>query len=116
MYLVPAPTRAGVWPLGGDVRYRLSEDGSQVLEKRQLHKTVIEIEPPEEDGKQQSAGIHTHILEAIPEDTDVFHVLTRQPNVPEIIVTQTFVFVVEANGDLKCQGLTEDVVEKEADK
>jgi hypothetical protein len=24
VYLVPAPTRAGVWPLGGDVRYLIS--------------------------------------------------------------------------------------------
>lgn len=112
VYLVPAPTRVGVWPLGGDVRYLLSEDGSEVLEKRQLHKAVIEVEPPADEGLRQSAGMHTHILEDIPEDTDVFHVLTRRPRVPELIVTRTFVFSVDADGDIRCLGPTEEVIKK----
>src|SRR3954447_17833392 len=33
VYLVPAPTRPGVWPLGGDVRYLMSQDGTKVVEK-----------------------------------------------------------------------------------
>jgi hypothetical protein len=48
VYLVPAPTRAGIWPLGGDARYLISSDGRKVVAKRQLHKTVIEVEPPED--------------------------------------------------------------------
>jgi hypothetical protein len=34
-----------------------------------------------------AGGIHTHILSDVPEDTDVFHVLTRQPPRPEFIGT-----------------------------
>ena len=30
VYVLPAPTKAGVWPLGGDVRYRISPDGAKV--------------------------------------------------------------------------------------
>jgi hypothetical protein len=39
-YLVPAPTRAGVWPLGGDIRYLISADGTKIVSKRQLQRTV----------------------------------------------------------------------------
>src|SRR5262245_10885014 len=41
VYLYPAQQKAGVYPLGGDVRYLISVDGRKILEKRQLHKPVI---------------------------------------------------------------------------
>jgi hypothetical protein len=72
VYLVPAPTKPGVWPLGGDVRYLVSSDGTKVVARRQLHKAVIEKEPPRDEAQQQVAGIHTHVLADTPEDTDVF--------------------------------------------
>jgi hypothetical protein len=53
--------------------------------KRQLHKTIIEVAPPK--GTPTLASFHTHVLTDVPEDTDVFHVLTRQPPQPEIIGT-----------------------------
>ena len=96
VYLVPAPTKPGIWPLGGDVRYRVSKDGLRIMEKRQLHNSVIESPPPKQGPDNQlAAGMHTHVLDDIPEDTDVFHVLTRKPAVPEIIVTEKSVFGIE---------------------
>ena len=59
VYLVPAPTKPGIWPLGGDVRYLMSPDGMKIVAKRQLHKSVIEIEPPK-DKDQQAGGGHPH--------------------------------------------------------
>ena len=56
VYLVPAPTKPNVWPLGGDVRYLISADGTKVVSKRQLHKSVIEVEPPKDNNNQQVAG------------------------------------------------------------
>ena len=109
VYLVPAPTKPKVWPLGGDVRYLVSENGIKIVQKRQLHKAVIENEPPKQEGNQQMAGIHTHVLSDSPEDTDVFHVLTRKPNVPEFISTEHFMFVVEVDGSIKFQGNAEGV-------
>jgi hypothetical protein len=103
VYLVPAPTRAGIFPLGGDARYLISSDGLKVVAKRQLHKAVIEVEPRKENGNQQMAGIHTHVLSETPEDTDVFHVLTRKPTMPELISTEHFLFTVEADGSIKSQ-------------
>ncbi len=35
VYLVPAPTKPKVWPLGGDVRYLVSADGTKIVTKRQ---------------------------------------------------------------------------------
>ncbi len=45
VYLYPAPTKAGVFPLGSDVRYLASADGAKILMKRQLHKTILVSHP-----------------------------------------------------------------------
>jgi hypothetical protein len=89
VYVVPAQTKTEVVPLGGDVRYLMTANGESVLEKRQLHKSIIEVDPKSiPKGASNVAGRHTHVLSDVPEDTDVFHVLTRQPPRPEIIFTR----------------------------
>lgn len=112
VYLVPAPTKPNVWPLGGDVRYLMSADGTKIVSKRQLHKSVIEVEPPKDKDNQQVGGVHTHVLDDTPEDTDVFHVLSRKPAVPELILTKHFVFQVDPDGSIKYAGKSEDVLKK----
>jgi len=112
VYLVPAPTKPKVWPLGADVRYLISGSGIKVIEKRQLHHAVIELEPPKDQDNQQVAGIHTHVLSETPEDTDVFYVLSRKPSVPEFISTEHFMFVVDVDGSIKFQGKAEEVQKK----
>jgi hypothetical protein len=84
VYLMPAQVKSDVWPLGGDGRYRITADGSRILEKRQLHKSIIEQPVP----KNAAAGFHTHILSDLPEDTDVFLVLVRRPAVSEFVGTR----------------------------
>ncbi len=113
VYFVPAPTKPGVWPLGGDFRYLVSADGIKIHGKRQLHKSVIENEPPGDGDRKQVAGIHTHVLDETPEDTDVFHVLARKPTVPEMVVTKRFVFQVDPYGVARYVGKAEDVLKKE---
>ena len=113
VYLVPALTKVGVYPVGGDVRYLISAEGRKIVTKRQLHKSVIEYGPQKEDeGKKQVAGVHTHVLDDIPEDTDVFFVLTRKPSVPEMVLTRQFVFEVDPDGGIKYVGRSEDVLKK----
>jgi hypothetical protein len=98
VYLVPAPTRPGVFPLGGDTRYRVSQDGRTVLMQRRLHNTILEYGAgPRPEGKIE-AGTHTAVLDDRPEDTDVFHVLSRDPRVPEYIVSRTYFFRVDLDG------------------
>ncbi len=99
VYFMPAQTVNGVFPLGGDMRYKISRDGSKILESRQLHKAIIEFQTPKE-GKVET-GIHTAIMDDMPEDTDVFHVLVREPKVPELIATQKFVYLVQVDGSIR---------------
>jgi hypothetical protein len=98
VYLYPAQTKAGIYPLGGDVRYLISADGTKILAKRQLHKSIIENPPAK--GKKIVAGFHTHVLSDEPEDTDVLHVLQQEPPLPEMIGTQHFVYEVGADGTI----------------
>jgi hypothetical protein len=97
VYLVPAPTVPGVFPLGGDIRYRISHDGRTILAQRRLHRTIIEFAAAKSKDKTV-AGMHTAILDDRPEDTDVFHVLSREPRVPEIIGSRTYFFQVDVDG------------------
>ena len=64
VYVYPAETKARVYPLGGDVRYLVSTDGMKILERRQMHKTIIEAAPVA--GKKVVSGIHTHVLSDVP--------------------------------------------------
>lgn len=102
VYLVPAPTIAGVWPLGGDMRYRVTRDGRTITDRRRLHNAVLEFPPASKPqaGSRLVAGSHAAVLADRPEDTDVFHVLTREPRVPEYIVTRSYYFRVDVNGHI----------------
>lgn len=99
VYLYPAQVKEGVYPLGADVRYRLSPDGTEVTEKRQMHKSIIESVAARTDMKVAS-GYHSHVLSDVPEDSDVFLVLTRQPRVPEIVLTQHYMYTIGIDGKI----------------
>ena len=105
VYLVPAQTAHGIFPLGGDVRFTVSADGTKILETRQLHKSIIEYQMP--PGMKPDSGYHTAILDDVPEDTDVFHVLVRQPKIPELVVTQKFVYRIDVDGSIRFLMTTE---------
>ena len=98
VYFVPAQTEVGTFPLGGDVRYLISGDG-RIVETRQLHKSIIEFTVPE--GAKPESGYHTAVLDEVPEDTDVFHVLAREPKVPELVVTQNYVYHIQPDGTIR---------------
>jgi hypothetical protein len=88
LYMVPAQTKTDIFPMGGDARYLITADGNTIVEKRQLHKTILEFSfGSVPKGVKLQEGWHTHILSDAPEDTDVFYVLTRKPSLPENIGT-----------------------------
>lgn len=90
VYVLPAQTKAGIYPLGGDARYLISADGGTIVEKRQLHRSILETQPSSvPKGTTPAGGYHTHVLSDVPEDTDVLYVLTRQPSEPEFIGTRS---------------------------
>lgn len=99
VYLLPAQTKPDVWPLGGDGRYRISADGTTVLEKRLLHKSIIE----QRSAEAAAAGYHTHVLSDTPEDTDVFLVLSRRPAIPEYVGTRDFIYVINIDGSISIE-------------
>jgi hypothetical protein len=99
VYFYPAQTKAGIYPLGGDARYLVSADGMKIIEKRQMHKAVVDAAPAK--GKKTAAGVHSHIRSDVPEDTDVLHVLQQDPPVPEMIVTPHFVYEVASDGMIR---------------
>ncbi len=101
VYLYPAQTGARVYPLGGDVRYLVDADGTKLLEKRQMHKAITEIAL--RPGKRVASGFHTHVLSDLVEDTDVFHVLTEDPPIPEFIATPHFLYQVKTDGTIQLE-------------
>lgn len=105
VYVVPAQTKENVYPLGGDIRYLISSDGSKIIERRQLHKAIIDFETSE----NMKAGVHVAILDDVPEDTDVFHVLSRKPSVPQLIATKKYVYQVETDGTIQYLGEAEKI-------
>lgn len=99
VYVMPAQTKAGIFPLGGDARYLVSADGLKIIEKRQLHKSIIEFTAPE--GIKVASGYHTAVLDDAPEDTDVFHVLARSPSIDEWVVTNKYLYMITKDGTAK---------------
>lgn len=101
VYLYPAQTKSTVWPLGGDVRFTISADGTQIVEKRELHKTILDMEFKPDI--HPVAGYHVHVLSDVPEDTDVLYVLNRQPSIPEFIGAGKRIFTVSTDGSIALQ-------------
>jgi hypothetical protein len=102
VYLEPGQTDADgdYFPLGADVRFLVSADGKRALETRQMHKSII----PKADvppGTKLEAGYHTHVLSEVPEDSDVFAVLSRSPLIPEFVGTKTAIYVVNTDGSIR---------------
>jgi hypothetical protein len=85
VYVLPAQTKDGVYPLGGDERYLVSSDGNMIIDRRRMHHDVLTFDLTTPDASRMAAGYHIHVLSDVPEDSDVFFVLTRKPSVPEFI-------------------------------
>jgi hypothetical protein len=102
VYVYPAQVKADVYPLGGDVRYHFAANGS-LLEKRGLHKGILEPAPLP-PGTTPAGGYHTHVLSDLPEDTDVFLVLTRKPRMPEFVAAGKLIYKVNVDGSISNAG------------
>jgi hypothetical protein len=74
-------------------------DGTTIIEKRQMHKSIIESVAADPKVKVAS-GYHTHVLSDVPEDSDVLLVLIRQPRVPEFVVTQHYMYTIGIDGKI----------------
>jgi hypothetical protein len=97
VYFIPAQVETNSNPIGQDVRYLVSSDGSRIIQKLQLHKSLIEMgsTPPNVE-----SSMHTHILSDLPVDTDVFYVLRQRPRLPHYIITRNYIFVIDPDGNI----------------
>jgi hypothetical protein len=67
-----------------------------------MHKTIIEKKNDLQPGQTLAGGYHTHVLNNDVEDSDVFHVLTRKPSIPEIVGTpDQHSYEIETTGTIK---------------
>jgi len=110
-YIYPAQTKVNVYSMGGDVRYLISPDGKAIVEERQLHKSILENDYSNKSIAVKS-GYHTHVLSDVPEDTDVFYVLTRKPSVMEYVASSKFFYQINPDGSITFVGKTQDVLKK----
>jgi hypothetical protein len=85
VYVLPAQTRDGVYALGGDERYTVASDGSSLIDKHRMHHSILTFDTNDPQAAKLVAGYHVHVLSDVPEDSDVFYVLTRRPSIPEFI-------------------------------
>ena len=102
VYFLPGQTTEGIYPLGGDMRYTVTLDGGTILGKRQMHSKIVEKDETVQEGQKLAAGYHTHALNNDLEDSDVFHVLTRNPSIPEYVgMPDKHVYEIEIDGSIK---------------
>jgi hypothetical protein len=101
VYLLPAPNHIGGYPLGDDMRYRVSADARRVTEARRLHLGTIEFDRTSRPDAQYAASSHNTALDDVPEDTDVAHILTRRPRVLGYVFTTDYLFMINEDGSLR---------------
>jgi hypothetical protein len=100
VYFLPAQTREGAFPLGGDARYTISKDGGTILSRHQMHKNIVEAASAPKEGTV-AAGTHKHADNNQIEDSDVFHVLNRTPPIPEYVGTpDKHIYEINTDGSI----------------
>jgi hypothetical protein len=100
VYLTPSADAANVWPLGDDVRYRVSSDGTRILETHRMHTGMVatgnDVSTTQLTTRRTGKPLHD-----LPEDSDVFHVLmSRQPR-PMSVATRHFNYLIDVDGSIK---------------
>ena len=108
VYAVPAQEDMEVLPFGGDIRYTVTHDGTRIVERRQMHKTILE----EHSNTPPHFGFHTHVLTNVPEDSDVFYSLTRKAVHGEWVATPKYTYQIGPQGSLSYVGKTNEVTKQ----
>ena len=101
VYIYPAPRENGVWPLGGDMRFRLSEDGREITESRRLHGSITEYSVTTARPSSALVEREPGVSGDTPEDTDVFHVLQRRPAIPELMSAGKYRYRIDVDGTVR---------------
>lgn len=109
VYFVPASEEEGYYRLGKDFRYKIASDGSRIIEKSQLHESLINTPPPPPGVE---AGFHSLVLTELPTETDVLYVMVRKPKLPEFVKSKKYSFQILPDGSIKFLGTTKDIAKQ----
>ncbi|MFZ1083651.1 MAG: hypothetical protein WAN35_01655 [Terracidiphilus sp.] len=107
VYVIPGQQDLAILPYGGDLRYTISGDGTKILDRRQMHRSIQEESMPS-DGSRPYFGFHTHILSDLPEDSDIFYAMTRKAQQGEWIATQKYVYEITPDFSYRYLGKIND--------
>ncbi len=110
VYLYPAQEKLSVYPVGGDTRYTISSDGTRILETHRMHKNILfakTASPIGPNGGRLVANVFKEVLADVPQDSDVFHVLAREPHLPSVIIAQGQRYFIDVNGAISYKGPAE---------
>jgi hypothetical protein len=101
VYIIPAQMKEGIYPFGGDARYLISDDGWMILDKQQLHDTVVDGKDDAKDPSPPASRHHADTLSEVPVETDVFYVLSRKPLLPEYVTAGKSKYLIKVDGTIE---------------
>lgn len=104
-YLYPAYTGYANPQFGADGRLTISADGTQIIENHRMHNALISEGANVPQHAQSVAGFHTDVVDDVPEDSDVFHVLLRQPRIPDYVGASGHLYRINADGTIDDLGV-----------
>jgi len=102
VYIYPAMVSNDSWPLGGDERFLYSSDGKTMIERTRLHKSILDMQLKGEGSGQIVAGMNMEFLFDLPQDTDVFKVLSTGQ--PQYVTAQGHMYYIDTTGVIEDKG------------
>ncbi len=96
VYFLPAQTDRATFPHGADTRYWIAADGHRILDKHPMHRALLNLALPD----RAVSGLHTVLVDDVPQDSDVFLVLVRRPRRPELIATAHYNYHIAEDGSI----------------
>lgn len=100
VYLTPGNENPEIILLGGDFKFSISQDGSEILNEALLHKSVLRMPLNIGGGKQPASAFHTHVLDDLPTETDVALVLLNPQLAPHFVAGPRWMSRVDATGKI----------------
>ena len=87
-------------------RFTVSADGMTITQEHRMHNSIIAqaLDEGVPAGAHVTAGFHTDVVEDVPQDTDVFHVLSRTPPLPDYVSANGQLYLIQTDGTIVYKG------------
>jgi len=100
VYVIPAQVRPGLYPLGGDVRYRFDPEARAIVEEKALHSS-FQLMASEIDGEYVRGTMSPASDAGLPVETDVLLAMVRRPQIPHYVVSGEWVYKITPDGTIE---------------